>query len=520
MAGGKLSPRQKMINMMYLVLTAMLALNISKDILDALTKLNDSLEQTASTVDNKNEEIYAAFRQAASENPKKAGPWKDKAMEVKSKADELASFIDELKEELIKVSGGYDDETGEPKKLDAREDPANYLLNQGNATKLKNKIEDFRSTLASERYTAGNEQLEQTIKNAFDTDAKKVGDKKVEWESATFEHYPLVAILTMLTDYKAKVRNVESDVISELRRNITAEDVTFTNVRPVVVPKSNYITQGEEYQAEVFLAAYDATQEPEIYINGDKLSKEKIRNGKGFVSFKANEVGEVTWGGKIVITQVGQGEKPYTIPEQKFTVAPSSVVISPTKMNVLYRSVDNPLEIGVPGVNPEKVKASGPGLKQTGPGKYVADVTNIKGTEVTINVQVEETIENEDGTTTTETRPAGQKKFRIKGLPPAVGMVYEKSSGRLSKNALKRAEVQAEFKDFVFDLKLRVQSFEVAVPGFPPERVSGNRMNATTKQRIDQLGPGETVSIRNIKARTVGKNMRVNEVGNISIDVN
>src|SRR5690606_31727066 len=133
MAGGKQTPRQKMINMMYLVLTALLALNISKDILDALTKLNTSLDQTVQTVEKKNADIYGAFAAAAAENAEKAGEWNTKAQEVKKASDDLYNYIAQLKEELIQISGGYDDDGKTPKSLDAREKPINYLLNQKHA---------------------------------------------------------------------------------------------------------------------------------------------------------------------------------------------------------------------------------------------------------------------------------------------------------------------------------------------------------------------------------------------------
>lgn len=515
MAGGKQTPRQKMINMMYLVLTAMLALNISKDILNALTKLNDSLDATVQTVDKKNAEIYSAFASAASENPEKAGQWRDKAMQVKQKSDDLYTHIAELKTKLIEVSGGVDEETGLPRKLDALEDPANYLLNQKHATELKTKIEDYRDFVT--QFVSDKPQLEASIKNNFDTGEQVVGkdNVKVSWESANFEHYPLAAILPFLTDYQAKVRNTESDVISELQYNIGKSDLKFTGVRAIVMPKSNYVTQGDEYEAEVFLAAYDDTQEPEITINGNALPSEQIENGKGLVKFKANAVGEQKWAGVIKIQQMGKDPIEYPI-QATYTVAPPSVVISPTKMNVLYRGVDNPLDIGVPGVDPAKITATGPGVKRLGNGTYMADVTNVSGATMTISVSVQETDENGK----TVSKPMGNKEFRVKGLPPAVGSVFGKSEGIMSKSLLGRAEVQANYQDFPFDLNLTVTGFEVAVPGFPPEQVRGNKLPDGVKTRIDRLKPGQTVSIRNIQAVVQGKGTRVPQIGNISIDVN
>lgn len=517
MAGGKQTPRQKMINMMYLVLTALLALNISKDILDALTKLNVSLDQTVQTIDKKNADIYNAFAAAASENPEKAGEWNTKAQEVKKQSDDLYNYIAQLKKELIEVSGGYADDGETPKSLDAREKPINYLLNQKHATELKNKLDAYRDNVT--KYVADKPQLKEGIETSFDTRDQEVGEDKVKtsWESANFEHFPLAAILPFLTDYQAKVRNTESDVISELQRNIGKSDLKFTDVVPVVIAKSNYVTQGGEYEAEVFLAAYDATQDPQITVKGQALSAEDIKNGRGKVTFKANAVGEQKWGGVIKIKQLGQDQPiEYTIPEQTYTVAPPSVVISPTKMNVLYRGVDNPLDIGVPGVDPSKITVTGPGVKKLGNGSYMADVTNVSGREMKISVSVQEVDENGK----TISRNMGSKDFRVKGLPPAVGSVFGKSEGIMSKSLISRAEVEAKYQDFPFDLDLTVTAFEVAVPGFPPEQVRGNKLPEGVKTRIAKLKPGSTISIRNIKAVVQGKGTRVPQIGNISIDVN
>lgn len=501
-----------MINMMYLVLTAMLALNVSRDILEALTKLNSSLEQTVSTVESKNEEIYADFDKAYAQNPTKTKPYKDQADAVRTESNELHGYLEELKEKLIEVSGGKDEETGEPKKLDSREAPANYMLNQKNGEKLKQRLETFRADMLG--FAGDDEALKRSINKMFDTAPVKEGDKRIPWENANFEHYPLGAMLPFLTDLQAKVRNTEADVITRLKSNITEGDVKFTDVRAIVMPNSNYITQGERYEAEVFLAAYDATAEPEIEIDGAP-TVESVENGRGIVTFEANAIGEVTWGGLIKIEQVGIGTKTYEIPKTTFTVAPQSVVISPTKMNVLYRGVDNPLEIGVPGVDPSKLRVAGPGVKQTGSGEYMANVTQIKGKEIEINVSVVET--NEEGQE--QSRPAGKKTFRIKGLPQAVGTIYGQSTSIRSKSAVKNATIEASFEDFPFDLPLTVNKFEIAIPGYPPETVRGsNKIPSDVKIKIDKLRPGSTVTIRNIEAVGPG-GLRVRKVGNISVDV-
>lgn len=524
MAGGKLSARQKMINMMYLVLTAMLALNVSKDILKALTKLNESLSETIETVDNKNADAYLALAKASAENPAKAKVWNDKALEVKALSENMFKYIAELKDTLVGVSGGWEDPETKttPKALDAKSKPLNFLVTEQGpqkATELREKIENFRSQMIA---IAGDDAtIKANIESVFNTEKQKEGDKEVSWEESTFGEYPLGAMLTFLTDYQARVRNSESEVLGHLTKQIDVGTVKFNAVNAMVIAPSSYITQGDSYEAQVFLAAYDDTQDPQVELtdeNGNVIPIDRIENGRAFVKIPANGIGQRTWGGKIKIKQT-DGEKEYDVPKTTYTVAPQSVVISPSKMNVLYRGVDNPLEIGVPGVEPGKVRVNGPGVRQVRPGEYVADVTDLKGTrEISISVSVVETDENGKEST----RPAGTKQFRIKGLPPALATFYGKSEDiLLSKGAVANGKVEARFDDFVFDLELVVTRFELAIPGFPPERITGNKIPASAKVKIDKLKPGSTVTIRNIKAEAVGNpRVKVERVGALSIDVN
>lgn len=521
MAGGKLSPRQKMINMMYLVLTAMLALNVSKDILKALTKLDESLATTISTVNEKNDSSYSTLASAASEKESAKDEY-EASLKVKKATGDLFQYIAAMKDTLVVVSGGWDDEEQTiPKALDAKSKPLNYLVaEQGpqKATELKGKIEAFRETMKG--LVNNDAAISANIDAVFSTEKEMEGDKEVSWEQASFGEYPLGAILPFLTDIQARIRNTESEVLSYLLKSIDAGTIKFDQVKAMVIAPSSYITQGDDYTARVFLAAYDGTQDPNIALKdeaGNVIPIEKIEGGMGYVRIPATGVGTRTWGGTISIQQT-DGAKDYPIEMQSFTVAPPSVVISPSKMNVLYRGVDNPLEIGVPGVEPSKVKVSGQGVKQVKPGEYVADVTNIKGKkEIDITVSVEET--DEEGNVTT--RPAGKKTFRIKGLPPAVGTMYKRNDGLLSKNAVANATIEASFEDFVFDLPLKVTKFEVSIPGSPPERVTGNKMPASLKAKIQKLKPGATVTIRNIKAIAVGNpRVKVDRVASISVDVN
>ena len=507
MAGGKLTPRQKMINMMYLVLTALLALNVSREVMDAFYEVMVSQEASIETVEKQNSSIYTAFEAAAAENPVKAGPWRDKANDVKSRSAALYQQIEDLKRGVIEASGGADEESGDPnkpQKMDDLEASPNYFLIQGNGAKLKAALADYREFMKTE--AEGNDLLMNSIEGTFDLSDHKHDGTTISWEQHKFEHFPLISVLTFLTKMQSDVRTSEANVIDYLQKNITASDLKFTGVRTVVMPKSTFVTKGGEYEADVFLAAFDDTQNPTVTINGQELSEEDIVGGVAKVRFPANRVGETTWNGEIKLVQNGE-EKVFPV-EGAFNVAPPSVVISPTKMNVLYRGVDNPLEISVPGVDPSNLIVSGTGVKKSGNG-YIADVTRNKGGELKISVSVR------DGDKTSN---MGSKLFRVKNLPDASGSIFGKTEGLMSANLIKKAKVEAKFNNFDFELPLTVTSFQIIVPPFAPIDCKGSTLNSNARAALDKAKPGTPVIIRNIRAKT-GKGIKP-KVAPITIDLN
>ena len=507
MAGGKLTPRQKMINMMYLVLTALLALNVSREVMDAFYEVMVSQEASIETVEKQNSSIYTAFEAAAAENPVKAGPWRDKANDVKSRSAALYQQIEDLKRGVIEASGGSDEESGDPnkpQKMDDLEASPNYFLIQGNGAKLKAALADYRELMKTE--AEGNDLLMNSLDGTFDLSDHKHDGTTISWEQHKFEHFPLISVLTFLTKMQSDVRTSEANVIDYLQKNITASDLKFTGVRTVVMPKSTFVTKGDEYEADVFLAAFDDTQNPTVTINGQELSEDDIVGGVAKVRFPANRVGETTWNGEIKLVQNGE-EKVFPV-EGSFNVAPPSVVISPTKMNVLYRGVDNPLEISVPGVNPSNLIVSGAGVKKSGNG-YVADVTRNKGGKMKISVSVR------DGD---KVANMGSKEFRVKNLPDASGSIFGKTEGLMSANLIKKAKVEAKFNNFDFELPLTVTSFQIIVPPFAPIDCRGSTLNSNARAALEKAKPGTPVIIRNIRAKT-GKGIKP-KVAPITIDLN
>ena len=510
MAAGNLTPRQKMINMMYLVLTAMLALNVSKDILYVLHKLDVGMYETVKTVEAGTQTIYAAIEAQTSEN-ERAVPFNDRAKVLKANSNEVEDLLVKTRTELIELTGGID--TANDMRLegeDNRSVPNNYMMNDesiggaGAAKKIKSELTEYKKYLIEEikqNPSPVTEELIGEINQAFDFQDVMEGKKKVTWEKATFAELPLVGVIPFITDLQSKVRRMEARVAEFFFSQIDASALKFDGVKAVVMPKSTYVTQGDIYEADVFLAAYNSGNQPEF----SEIIPEEIIDGVGKIRVPARGIGSKKLTGSMTLPG---DDKVYNY-DVVYTVAPPSVVISPSKMNVLYRNVINPLEISVPGVAPTDIIVNGPGVSGRN-GNYNADITKIKGKEIKISVSVKE----ESG----KLRRAGSKLFRIKGLPQAVGSVFKKTQGVMSSSLLSKAKVEAEYQDFPFDLPLKVVSFELKMDGQPPMQVKGDKIPSKAKPLIQKLRPGSSVQIRKIIAKT-GKGARISRVGIVSIDV-
>ncbi len=503
MASGNISPRQKMINMMYLVLTAMLALNVSKDILRVLAKLDLGMNATVSTVERGTATLYQAIQAQVSENPR-AVPINERAKQVKSQSDEIFALLATTKDEMIALTGGLDEE-GRYKGADNRDIPENYLLNdksiggQGKAKEIKEKLAAFRTFL--EGQSDGDATMKRIVDETFTFDDEVVEGKKMSWERATFAELPLAGVVPFLTDLQSRVRRMEAKTIEHLYGQIDANTLKFDNVRAVVMPRSTYVTQGDYLEADVFLAAYDKGRNPEFV----GITPQSIEDGVGKIRIQGSGNGSKTLKGSM---RVPGGDTDYPF-ELTYTVAPPSVVIAATKMNVLYRNVDNPIEVSVPGVAPENLMVSGPGISGKA-GNYVANVTKVEGKEVTITVNVKEA----DG----KTRKAGTKLYRIKGLPQAVGTIYKKKDGLISSSLLSKGVIEAEYQDFPFDLPLTVTGFDIKFEGKPAVEVRGNKIPNDMRDQIQRLKPGSSVTIRKIKANTPA-GARIDNISNIVLDV-
>ncbi|MFO8235498.1 MAG: gliding motility protein GldM [Bacteroidales bacterium] len=488
MGHGKETPRQKMIGMMYLVLTAMLAMNVSAEVLDAFRLVNEGIKKTTGNFMEKNESIYKDFEQEVAKNEQKAGRWKQQADSVRELSQELYDYMQDMKVEIIKEHQGENieenaalfEEDGMIKvdhaKVQGEDkwDVTTRLLigenKNGRAYELKELIEEYREELVS-MIDEKNQNFIETIQASLNTDDPPPtgGREQKSWEIKHFNDIPVGAVLPILSTMQADIRNAESEMIRYLFNQIEAGAFTFNKLEPTVIANSGFVFQGNDYKADVFLAARDTTMPPTILIGEwDSIPQEDgsydvvmqnvqdtldVVGGKGKYQQKATSTGKHEWGG-IIMLRGPAGDtikKPF---RQEYRVEPPNLVISPTKMNVFYVGIPNPVSISVPGVPSENLKPSisNGTLRKVGSGNYEVSPRDASQ-ECVINVNAEV-----DG----EIQSFGSKNFRVQRLPTPVPQVAGKSGGDIEGEILTaQSAVFAEMEDFLFDLEYKVTQYTI-----------------------------------------------------------
>ncbi|MDR1347665.1 MAG: gliding motility protein GldM [Prevotellaceae bacterium] len=511
MAQGILSPRQRMINMMYLVLTAMLALNVSNEVLDAFETIESRFGQSIDIVKQNNESKFNSFDIAAENSSvEKVKPWKDKAQTVKAKTHELTSYIDSLKKELIFAADGkkariYDGDFSKYK-LDNREntDVGTQLLygneeSEGCGYDLRRKIETYKIELTEILSdTENGKKLISTIQGMLKTDDVDEGlEGSKDWVYATFYNAPAISDLAILSSISLDVRNCEDQMMNYLLGEIDASSFKFSNLMVAVIPNSRYIIKGTPLETEIFLAAYDPSVKPTARIGGMNFDSDE--QGKILYKSTQNSVGMHHLSGIVEYPGPdGLEQVPFDFPYQ---VGEAAAVISPTKMNVFYLGVDNPVEISVSGVPQEKISPScvGGQLRKEGAGYIVTPNTGSRTCEISVSAEVNGVRQQ-----------MKTQVFRVKKLPTpnaAVSGVTGKSATR-SELASSQGLLAKMPDDFEFDLKYTVTSFRVSVTGSggyeKEEPSNGAYFSTAQKTLFNNLRTGQRVFISDIKATGPG----------------
>jgi len=405
------TPRQKMIGMMYLVLIAMMALNVSSEILNGFKLVDDSLHTSTLSINEQNERLYQEFHAMYAQNPQKVGEWLEKAKLVRTEADELFEYIHNFKVELLKRTDKDRADTIYARDITKREDlhvSANYALREGNGTALKEKIEHYRDLMIS--LADDNFGKNEVFTNIFNTG--EINNKT--WEIATFENMPVSAVITILSKYQNDIRNTESKMIQYLKERTDEGDARVNRFDAFVVAESNYVMEGQEYRAKILLAAVDTTKAPNVFINGNKLA------GNNYVVTPSRS-GEYTYSGYIELPN-SLGELQRFNFSSKYNVGKPAAIISNDDLNILYRGFDNNISISAPGIPTDnlRINVNGGTATPKGNGKYV-----IKPTANSVEVSV---IGNIGGRQIN----MGSNTYRVRQLPdPKPYAVYRDNNGNV-----------------------------------------------------------------------------------------
>lgn len=489
MAGGKQSPRQKMINLMYLVFIAMMAMNMSKEVLSAFGLINDNLTESNAQATERNKNFLAGLKEKAGENAKQYGELAEKAAKIDALANDFTAYVESIKSDVLSgVKDPKDYETMDKAKLDE------VFFAGGDKYSPKgqefvDKMNAFRTGVIA---LLGNDykEIQSEINTKFSTEDVKTRDNiKKSWLDYHYKGFPLVASITKLTKIQSDVKTVQSEILSAMLQGNLASQVSMTNYKAIVVLDKNAFYQGEQVTGKVVLGRYDENTVPTA-ING--LSGAKIENGQAVFAFGAGAVGEHDIKGQFVFQENGENV-PIEI-DGKYVVIPrpNEATISADKMNSIYRGVDNPMSISFAGVSDNKVQVSAPGLSKVGPGKYNWRPDQIQGNEATVSV----TATMEDGKKVSST-----KTFKVRHIPaPAASIRGQVGTMRGNKEDLINSSVGVSFGDFVFDVSANVQSFEVSVPGQARIVCQGNRLSAQAQAAIRNAKRGDIVVIGNVKS--------------------
>ena len=544
MAGGKETPRQKMIGMMYLVLTALLAMNVSKQILKGYITVNESMEKSKKNLEENNKRVYESFENTINGNPA-AKPYFDKAKEAQKQLLDVIKYIDQVKSNVIVKTEKFESpNSGDTAKLrylqkiDDYDVPTHELIGSDaaapenkplSALEMKDKMMKLHNNLVGMLDDMQKDKKTKLLDDDYQTLKKKIGGIKpidtgaeedgikMTWEVENFYHLPMAAVVTNLNKMQADLKNIEAELLQVLSGASGKLAIKFDRLSAKVIAPSSYIQSGQPYSADIFLAASSTAMTAdmmEVLMGADSASasdggtKVPIEGGMGKYSVSTGGQGEQTYKGVIKFKKPDGTFDRYPF-SGSYMVAAPAVAVAAEKMNVFYIGVDNPVAISAAGVSPTDllVNVSGCGATKTGGagGKFVIRATAPGTCMISVSAKTK------DGT-----KPQGKPTpFRVKKIPDPT----PKLGGRLVQGICDYKKIElagiagvgAEVPGFDFDVKFPVVSFVFSanVKGnlreFP---CTGPNLSSEAKMTLQSLGTGGKAYFEDIKVKAPDGSIR------------
>ena len=521
-------PRQLMINLMYLVLTAMLALNVSAEVINAFFDLNNSLKNSISKTNIESQSTWKGVLTALKTKKKLEAPILTAAEEMNESVDSLILFIDEIQARMIDEAGnrnGVVDEedylNGNPRGAKNKDVSNRILLNEGKGVTIKEDILALKKKLADtyrvclehpevkkarslsdldidQMVVAFESGLPLFIESEEEIQKKAKEGKELSWSEYKFKQMPLAAVLAILSKVQNDAEISRSVLTSKFAELTGGKNIKLNKFFPVIIPEKSYVIENEPFRAKVSIGAYsnEFSKSSTIYVNG----KEVKLGSDGWGEFV--ETARGTGGKKLElrskVINPHTNEKFEDTASFSYEVGNRSAAVSPTKMNVMYIGVKNPLNISVAGAPSSSVSVdcSGCKIKKSGD-VYIAEVTRKGDVEVKVSAK---------------DFPETKFKFRSKRIPDplaAIGQSYNKHGGSIGNNEFKiHKELKAILKDFDFEATCNIASYKVTrvQKNKDPYTVANTsqKFNAKTKRMVSKAKPGDNYYFDEIKARCPG----------------
>ena len=509
-----------MINLMYLIFIAMLALNMSKEVLAAFGLMNEKFEASNQKTTESNLAFLEGLETKASEDAAKYADLYTDAQKIKEISQEYYDYLENLKQSMVSEIEDPTDYQVMDKSdyLDQKFFQGDNLAPEGK--KFMEKLNGYREqvlAIVGEKFP----DVADGTKARFETgDANGKVERrdgvKVDWINYHYEGFPLIASLTKLTALQADIKATEEDALKAMLQGELTEQISLANFSTLLEAEKSAFYAGEKFNGSIVLGKTDKTAKPvraDLSLDGRKLTEGrdyKLKEGGVEMLIGAGNPGDHEISGTLVYMQDGQ-EKEVPVKNSFSTISkPNAAVISADKMNVVYRGVANPMTISIPGIPNNKVSASAPGLSKRSGSNYVMNPGT--GRNVTI--------------TASGILPDGQKistksEFRIKDIPRPTGSVRgETGSVKMGKQNLEISTVGAVLEDFDFDLNLQVKGFKFKVPGQPTVNVNGNKLDSRAKAALRRARRGDAVQIFDVQAEiTNNKSYKLKKVSPVIVEI-
>ena len=515
-------PRQLMINLMYLVLTALLALNVSAEIFNAFRVVDKGLKKSNVALDESNNKIPAEVDKLAKKDEAQLRKYADRAVPAREVSKEFTDFVQTIIDTMVNETGGYvtDSRTGITSlKGEKNKDVTTRLLvgkdpaaNNGKGAELEKKITEARDKFI--QLIDETDRPEFMNKLSMSIDSAWTATNKKNWANFNFNHMPLGATLPILNKLQNDAKSTEAAVLNYLMGKVGGEDIKFDKYQVVSAPKKGYIISGEKYEADLYLSASSSNVGTNMTasVNGANVP---VIDGVAKYSVTPSGVGQKKYTVRFSVINPVTGQTTTSESEFEYEVGERSVTVSAAKMNVLYKGVENPIEVSAAGISSNQINVSfdGPGtINRNSDGTYGLTLANSAkpGTQGTIIVSAA-------GNAPT------RKAFRIKGIPdpiPRIGGIKENKVGNGEFKA--QLGIAAILENFDFDAKCDIAGYTVTrvAKGEDLSEATnpGSRFAAEAARIISLAKPGNLYLFSNIRCKCPGDEVN-RRLGDITISI-